>query len=221
MSKFTKYAIQAAFMKLLDERPLSRITVKDIVSVCGINHNTFYYHYADLPALIEELIMQEAQSIISRYHSIESVETALNAAVDFAEQNRRAILHVYNSVNRDIFEQYLWKVCDHVIRLYGESILEGRSIAREDMDVLALFYRCECFGLVSEWLHDGMRTDVRGRIHRFCQLHQGIAQTVLARLEEGCPGQDTRPLLTQKEAAEDFSAGREPGSVPALPERES
>ena len=52
MSAYTKQAIKASFLKLLNERPLSQITVKSIVEDCGINRNSFYYHYQDLQALV-------------------------------------------------------------------------------------------------------------------------------------------------------------------------
>ena len=42
MQNFTKKAIKETFVTLLDQRPLNRITVKDIVETCGINRNSFY-----------------------------------------------------------------------------------------------------------------------------------------------------------------------------------
>mgnify|MGYP004536692755 len=41
MSAYTKQAIKNSFLKLLNERPLSQVTVKAIVEDCGINRNTF------------------------------------------------------------------------------------------------------------------------------------------------------------------------------------
>ena len=38
----TKYTIMAAFAQLLEERPMNKITVKDIVDRCDVNRNTFY-----------------------------------------------------------------------------------------------------------------------------------------------------------------------------------
>ena len=35
-----------------------------IVEECGINRNSFYYHYQDLPALIEEMIERSITSMI-------------------------------------------------------------------------------------------------------------------------------------------------------------
>lgn len=41
MSGFTKEIIAKTFTELLDEKPMSKITVKDIVERCGVNRNTF------------------------------------------------------------------------------------------------------------------------------------------------------------------------------------
>ena len=75
MANFTEKAIKATFIKLLNEKPLSQITVKDIVKECGINRNSFYYHFQDITTLIEGIIIEEADRIISEYPSIDSIET--------------------------------------------------------------------------------------------------------------------------------------------------
>ena len=53
MAGFAKKAIRDSFIKLLNERPLSQITVRDIVDACGVNRNTFYYYFQDIPQLVE------------------------------------------------------------------------------------------------------------------------------------------------------------------------
>ena len=56
MANFTKQAIKTSFIKLLNEQPLNKISVRSIVEDCGINRNSFYYHYRDIPDLIEEIV---------------------------------------------------------------------------------------------------------------------------------------------------------------------
>lgn len=60
MSNFTKIAIQQSFLRLLSQRSITKITVKDIVEDCGINRNSFYYHFQDLPQLLETVIIESA-----------------------------------------------------------------------------------------------------------------------------------------------------------------
>ena len=49
-----------------DNLGTSKISVKDIVEDCGINRNSFYYHYQDVPALIREIITDEAAALIAK-----------------------------------------------------------------------------------------------------------------------------------------------------------
>ena len=91
MANFTEKAIKASFLKLLNERPLTKITVRDIVEDCGINRNSFYYHYRDIPALLEELITEQADNIMKKYPSISSLEEAFRAALEFSMENKRAV----------------------------------------------------------------------------------------------------------------------------------
>ena len=134
MTNLTKDLIKKTFLSLLEQKPLTQISVKMIVEECGINRNSFYYHYHDLPALIEEMVQEEADRIITDYPTIESAETALMAVSDFASKNKKAILHIYNSVNRSIFEQNLWKVCDYIVDSYSETLMKERSIDDFDKD---------------------------------------------------------------------------------------
>ncbi len=184
MPSFMKDAIKKTFVDLLEELPMSSITVKMIVEKCGINRNSFYYYYQDLPSLVEEMIKDDADSIISKYDTIDSIETALRVAVSFCEQKRRAILHIYNSVSRDVFEMYLWKVCDYVVTTYAKTLFRDVKIAPSDAEIILRFYRCECFGLAIEWLNQKMETNVEEHIIRFCQLYKGMAEDMIMRAAE-------------------------------------
>lgn len=181
MTNLTKELIKETFLSLLNQKPLTQITVKMVVEECGINRNSFYYHYQDLPALIEEMVREETDRIINSYPIIDSAEPTVLAIVDFASKNKKAILNIYNSVNRDIFEQYLWKVCDYIVDSYGQTLLIGKVINDSDKEILARFFRCECFGFIIEWLDRKMKNDVQKDISRFCELYRGMIDEMIAR----------------------------------------
>lgn len=181
MSQLTKTAIKQSLIRLLNERPLSQITVRDIVEDCGINRNSFYYHFADMPTLIEEIVTEEADRIIAEYPSIDSIEDCLNAALDFARKNRRAILHIYNSANRSIFEQYLWDVCQYVVTTYCNTVFAGQPIRESDKELIIRFYKCECFGMVIEWMNSGMGEEIQDKIQRLCELKKGMVEEMVQR----------------------------------------
>ena len=74
MANFTKQAIKASFMKLLNQKPLSKISVRDIVEDCGINRNSFYYHFQDIPSLLGEIVTEQTDELIRQYPTISSME---------------------------------------------------------------------------------------------------------------------------------------------------
>ena len=54
--KKTKKLIKDSFLKLLDEKGYSKVSVTDITNKAMINRNTFYLHYVDKEDLIGKLI---------------------------------------------------------------------------------------------------------------------------------------------------------------------
>ena len=64
MSQITKRALEQSLKNLLLKKPLNKITISDITEDCGINRMTFYYHFQDIPALIEEIITEQTKTII-------------------------------------------------------------------------------------------------------------------------------------------------------------
>ena len=55
--------INAALADLLQEKPLDKITVTDVVNQAQINRGTFYAHYADIPDVIHHVIQQTFSQI--------------------------------------------------------------------------------------------------------------------------------------------------------------
>ena len=170
MASFTKKAIKETFLELLDEKPYSQITVKDIVEACGINRNSFYYHFADLPALVDEIIEDEIVRLMQEPGSYDSPQESLAAALSFVKEHQRAVYHLYKSVNRDRFEQYLMKNCDLVVARYVDSILEGTEVSDNDRRLIINYFKYLCFGTCIDWLESGMTLDLEADFARICEL---------------------------------------------------
>ena len=43
----TKKMLSAELKAKMEKKPLSKITVSEIVQDCGVNRKTFYYHFVD------------------------------------------------------------------------------------------------------------------------------------------------------------------------------
>ena len=174
MPNFTRRAIKESFLKLLNQRPLNQITVKDIVEDCGINRNSFYYHFSDLPALVEEIMAEQVSAMVKNHPTVDSVQEGSDAIVEFVMHNKRAIYHIYNSVSRDVFERHLMEVCRYVVTTYLDGMLE--EVEEADRDAILRFHRCACFGSDIDWLNGGMKDDVSDYFRRIRQLRLGLPE---------------------------------------------
>lgn len=171
MPNFMKDTIKQSFIKLMNEKPISKITVKDIVVDCKINRNSFYYHYEDLPALVMELIIEVSNKIINMYTVFESIEECLKFLTSYLVKNKKQMLNIYNSTNREVYEKYLWKVCDHVISSYFKSKYDENT---PDLDILIHHYKCSCFGLIIDWMNSSMSYDLCDRYSKLIKIKKNI-----------------------------------------------
>ncbi len=51
----SKRLIREAFLALMQEKDLEKITVTDVITRADINRGTFYAHYADIRPVIEQI----------------------------------------------------------------------------------------------------------------------------------------------------------------------
>ena len=183
MANFTKKAIKEAFIALIEEKPLSDITVKDIVKKCDINRNSFYYHYQDIPALIEDIVKEEAEQILKKYPSVSTIVECFDALIEFASHRKRAIMHIYRSVSREVFERHLMAVTEFFVSNYVNTVLTNESIGESDKKTVIDYYKCVCFGLVLNWLNNGMTDEYAYEIRRIFLLKKDWAKEFAALLQ--------------------------------------
>lgn len=54
-TQYTKRMIREAFLQLIRKKPIQKITIADICTLADISRPTFYLHYADVYALLDEI----------------------------------------------------------------------------------------------------------------------------------------------------------------------
>ena len=60
-----KELIMASATRLLEQKNYKELSVLDIVADSNVNRNTFYYHFKDMPALVEALACRCIDRIFS------------------------------------------------------------------------------------------------------------------------------------------------------------
>ena len=178
MPPFAKREIKNSFIKLLTERPISQITVKDIVGDCGVNRNSFYYHFQDIPSLLEEIIVEMTAKVIENLPEESTFEEKVTAALQEINLNKRMIYHIYGSSNREFYEKQLMKICEHVTRTYIRSREYSERVDSKDLEFVISYLKCELFGQLIDWLNHDMSYDIVEHSRILCRMFAGSMRMV-------------------------------------------
>lgn len=177
----TKAAIVDAFWEILEEKPYSKITVKDIVERCQVNRNTFYYHFHDIPELLEQVLKKDADEIIQNYGHFGSTVDCLEALIKSLLKRKKAFLHIYQSMDRELFLKELDRMAFYCIEEYINTLTVDLAIIPKDKELLIRFYKCALVGIVLDWLDQNMSYDLVESFRRISMLFEGAAEQACLR----------------------------------------
>ena len=177
----TRSAIVQAFEQLLDEKPMNKITVRDIVERCDINRNTFYYHFQDIPALFEQMMEEKVDQLLQNHFQASQPIECIQPMLQYGIAHKRAVLHVYRAIPRETFIAYITRLAQHFVEEYVSTATKGRSIPAENIETTVHFYRCSIVGLILDWLDAGMDYDALALSQRICALFGGAGKSALSR----------------------------------------
>ena len=184
MLQLTKKAIVNSFIKLLNEKPLDKITVKNIAEDCGINRNTFYYHFSDIRELTVHTIDSQIHSVSELDFNGDSWVDSFVEAAKFVIDNKKVVYNIYNSLNRETVENYLNTVAFKVTDNFVSAKAVGIDADKSDIELIKDFYMSALVGIICKWLENGMGKDPDIVIRRLGRLVEGAVITSLKISEE-------------------------------------
>lgn len=159
MSARTKKALAAALKHQLLQKPLDKITIRDITDDCGISRAAFYYHFRDIYDLIAWACNEDIRAALAGKRIYESWQEGLLQLFEAGYENKTLIENAYRSLERKQIERFLFK---HTAALIG-SVIEEKSgefvLSEEEKHFIADFYTYSFVGLMLDWLERGLPDD--------------------------------------------------------------
>lgn len=125
----TKNAIKNAFMQIMLEKDINKITVSDIAERALTNRSTFYLHYDNVYAVMEDL-ESEIANVISTciekfdindvYNSTYNMFVNLSASLDKLDTMKKFILYSTNS--KYIIERLKNLLVENAMQTYCNTV---------------------------------------------------------------------------------------------------
>lgn len=153
--RYTKMVIRESFIALLKEKPIAKITVKEICTGADINRATFYAHYADPYALlheIEESLIHDVQQYLTENAETDDV-AMLSKIFQYIRANADMCPVLLSDYSDTYFQRLLRELVEHAL---GLKLRGGSAFSEEDSAFVLTFVLTGCVGIIRQWLSSGM-----------------------------------------------------------------
>lgn len=155
--KYTKMVLNESFLKFLAEKPLSRITVKEICEEADINRSTYYVHFTDpydqLKKLETEIMVDMAIYVDTLTEDIKQDEKRqfqiIKGVLDYIF-SKKHVFQVLLSKNGD------FNLERDILTYFGERMFsaEIKKIANTKEEFAFIYASTGCFGILYHWIID-------------------------------------------------------------------
>lgn len=171
--KYTKMVLKESFINLLKEKPLSKITIKEICENADINRATFYAHYRDQYDLLHQ-IEQELIDGINQYlgdyafsDTVDISVEALEQIFTYIKQNAKICTILLGDSGDDHFRQQVMRIVrDQCVAAWTIN----KALAPEDAEYIYAFAIEGSVGLIQKWLADGGTKSARAMAELILQI---------------------------------------------------
>ncbi|WP_130862383.1 TetR/AcrR family transcriptional regulator [Bacilliculturomica massiliensis] len=155
-SEITKTRMCDALKKKMAQKPLNKITVKEIAADCGLNRQTFYYHFQDIYDMVEWMFEQEAIEMLRETVSIHTWQEACLRLFRYIEKNQDVCLCALNSMAGSHLQNFLYHSLEGLVRDVVNQAAENLDTAEKYRSFLTHYYTITFTGILVGWLRGDM-----------------------------------------------------------------
>lgn len=152
--RYTRMVIEKSFLKLLEKKPVNRITVTELCQMAEINRATFYKHYLDIPDLLEKMEEKMLGDIRALFRECGDIQKAFLTMLQYAKEDfeKYAFLGSENG-DRELFS----KICDACFEsaypMTETNLLQFDNWQRETLHAYITY---GIAGIMKSWIMNGM-----------------------------------------------------------------
>lgn len=182
-SSLTEKALANSLKQLMGKTPLNKITIKELVSNCELNRQTFYYHFQDIFDLLGWIYKTEAVESIADYKTYKTWEDGFLKIFLYIENNKAFCLNTLNSLGRDHLDTFLHAIAYELLMGVVNEVSKDMCVKDEDKKFIANFYSLAFIGLVIQWMKTRMKEKPEVIIEELSELVEGNFVSALQRYE--------------------------------------
>lgn len=153
-ASITKTVLADSMKKLMAKQPLGKISVGEIVGHCGLNRNSFYYHFKDKYDLVNWIFYTEFAQAMQGQEEAYSSWAALEDICEFFYENRVFYANALSTGGQNSFAEYFNELIQSILVVRAEELFEENA----DREFFAIFIADVFLVAISRWLLEGAKT---------------------------------------------------------------
>ncbi len=173
MSATTKRAMASALKNLMEKKTLDKITVKEIVDSCGLNRQTFYYHFQDTYDLLKWLYMDDTAAIRERIYDPSFEMAKYNLIIEYILANKNFVINTCHSFSQNYLIGTLMGWIEPIILEIARYNLGNNPRLADDINFIALIYSHALVGLIFDWINEDLNIDFMSQFNKFTEVFAG------------------------------------------------
>ncbi|MGN1414919.1 MAG: TetR/AcrR family transcriptional regulator C-terminal domain-containing protein [Anaerovoracaceae bacterium] len=149
----TKKTLAESLKKIMEKKSFSKITVSEIISDCGFNRKTFYYHFEDTYQLLKWIFESEGIEVVKHFNLIVDYEEAIAFIMNYIETNDYIINCAYDSIGRDEMKRFFYVDFIELITSFIDSAEKetGLFLSENYKRFICSFYTEALAGMLIDW----------------------------------------------------------------------
>lgn len=173
----TKASLKQIFINLLNQKPINQISVTEICGLADINRSTFYLHYCDIYALLEDIekdCLEEFDLLIEyiSHHSLAPDQITKMILQYIYAQKELLNLFILKSSSYEFWQ----KINQKVMLLFRLKTLQFYQLppqmSEAEFDDMILFYSAGFYAIYKKWLLQNCTEDMDSIAKRTTLLSQ-------------------------------------------------
>lgn len=175
--KYTKMVLKESFIKILEKKDISQISIKEICEVADINRATFYAHYSDqydLLRKIEDELLDNINTHLAEFDQKNSnIDVILTAEkiFEYLKENAKQCKLLLSERGDFSFQK---KIMILVYEKIITEITDNNMITKEDAEYVYSFTITGCVGIVQKWLDEDMKKSAHFMAEMVIKLTLGL-----------------------------------------------
>lgn len=153
--RYTKMFLKESLIELLQEKPLSRITVTELCQKAEINRSTYYTYYKDPYEQLETMkteFFENINLIVSEYFNENSKthSSTILKLIQYYKENKDLFIALNKYYGYAIYEEELFSVTKSSIILSLKG--QGIQLPEDKADYMLHFVIMGCDSIIYNWL---------------------------------------------------------------------